>query len=75
MREAFAAHAAETTCIASSMPRLFSLEVRADAAGANAASQHLRRDDPRDRSIRWTFAERKEWRVGLASSSPKESPA
>jgi CRISPR system Cascade subunit CasD len=75
VRDAFAAHAAETACIAGSLPRSFSLELRADAAGVNATSQHVRRDDPRDRSIRWTFADRNEWRVGPASSSPKEDMA
>jgi CRISPR system Cascade subunit CasD len=75
VREAFAAHIAETACIRNAVPRLFSLEVRSDAAGANASSQHFRRDDPRDRSIRWTFANRKEWRIGPAVSGMKETPA
>ena len=75
VRDAFAAHAAETEYITGSLPRSFSLEIRADAAGANAVSQHVRRDDPRDRSIRWTFADREEWRVGPASSSAKEGTA
>lgn len=75
VRHAFTAHAGGTASIAGSVPRFYSLEVHGDAPGDNAASQHVRRDEPRDRSIRWTFADRKEWRVGSASSSPKESPA
>ena len=75
VRDAFAAHAAETGCLHGSVPRLFSLERRSDAAGATAVSQHVRRDDPRDRSIRWTFAERREWRVGPAFPAMKDVPA
>lgn len=41
----------------------YSLEILADAPGANRHSEHRRRDDPRDRSIRWNFAERWEWRL------------
>jgi CRISPR system Cascade subunit CasD len=75
VRVAFAAHAAQTGCITNAVPRLFSLESRSDVLGANAYSQHLRRDDPRDRSIRWTFADRKEWRLGPAGSGVEETQA
>lgn len=46
--------------------RLISLEARADLPNANRkASQQVRHDQPLDRSIRWTFADRAEWRLAL----------
>lgn len=63
VRDAFADHAERTPFLVKRMAREFSLEERGDAPGANRASRHLRRDDPRDRSIRWTFGEREEWRL------------
>lgn len=50
-------------------PRLYSIENRADLPAANRASEHRRRDQPRDRSVRWTFAERSEWRIAGAADS------
>lgn len=64
VRDAFAAHAERTPRLEGRWAREYSLEDRIDAPGVNRASHHLRRDDPRDRSIRWTFGERDEWRVG-----------
>lgn len=64
VRDAFAEHGQRTGVLKARQAREFSLEDRGDAPGANWTSQHLRRDDPRDRSIRWTFGERNEWRLG-----------
>lgn len=64
VRDAFAAHADRTPRLNGRKAREFSLEDRIDALGVNRASHHRRRDDPRDRSIRWTFGERDEWRIG-----------
>ncbi len=68
VREAFAQYLAtsRTRAIRAEHPRLFSLEDRADARGSNEAVLHMRRDDPRDRSIRWSFAERREYRIVAA---------
>lgn len=74
VREAFTAHAAAMDCLKGYQPSLFSLESPEDALSVNAVSQHLRRDNPRDRSIRWTFSERREWRIGPAPSRAQESP-
>lgn len=68
VREAFAAHARETHALGGRPPRIISLEDRQDARGANTFSQHVRRDDPVDRSIRWNFADRIEWRLAQADS-------
>lgn len=65
VRDAFAAHLAEsgTDRLRNLRAGTYSLEDISDAPGANGRSEHRRRDDPRDRSIRWTFAERREWRL------------
>jgi len=70
VREAFAAHARSVAEArrgmhkrALSRARVWALEDAADAPGANRLTRHRRRDDPRDRSSRWTFAERDEWRI------------
>lgn len=68
VREAFAAHARDTQALDGRPPRIISLEDRRDARGANTFSQHLRRDDPLDRSIRWNFADRVEWRLAQTAS-------
>lgn len=66
VRDAFADHADRTPTPRYNGRRAheYSLEDRVDAPGANQASHRLRRDDPRDRAIRWTFGERDEWRLG-----------
>lgn len=65
VRDAFAAHLAEsrTEQLRKLRAETYSLEDMNDAPGTNRRSEHRRRDDPRDRSIRWTFAERREWRI------------
>jgi len=65
VRDAFAAHLAEsrTDGLRGLRAGIYSVEDLGDAPGANGWSEHRRRDDPRDRSIRWTFAERREWRL------------
>ncbi len=65
VREAFASYLAtsQTPSIRTQRPRLYSLEERADARASNQAVLHMRRDDPRDRSIRWSFVERREYRI------------
>lgn len=73
VRTAFATHAAETEALAGKVPRIISLEDRYDAPGANALSHHVRRDDPLDRSIRWTFAERAEWRLAPPVGKDREN--
>lgn len=71
VRDAFSDHAERTPLVARRRALEFSLEARDDAPGANRVSRHLRRDDPRDRSIRWTFGERDEWRLGW-KDNPEE---
>ena len=63
VRDAFAEHRRSMPDLGEYRPLLYSLEERADAPGANRFTQHRRRDQPRDRSIRWTFSERPEWRL------------
>uniref|UniRef100_UPI003BA85BEF type I-E CRISPR-associated protein Cas5/CasD n=1 Tax=Stappia sp. TaxID=1870903 RepID=UPI003BA85BEF len=70
VREAFAAHARALDDARTAMrkrrlgpARLHALEDPADAPGANSVSAHWRRDQPRDRSSRWTFSDRREWRI------------
>lgn len=72
VRAAFATHAADTASLVDKVPRIISLENRGDAPGANALSHHVRRDDPLDRSIRWTFAERAEWRLAPPAGKNRE---
>lgn len=72
VREAFAEHLRSMPVLANCRPLLYSLEEQADAPGANSFTQHRRRDQPRDRSIRWTFSDRPEWR--LAGEGAKEEP-
>jgi len=66
VRQAFIAQAQDTNALAERRPQRVSLEDRNDAPGANHPSQHRRRDDPLDRSIRWTFGMRTEWRLAHA---------
>ena len=42
-----------------------SVEVRRDGPASNRPRAHLRQDDPRDRSKRWTFGQRQEWRFAI----------
>lgn len=65
VREAFAEHlrTSSTRRLGQMKPLVFSLEDSADAPGCNVLAIHTRRDDPRDRSIRWSFAERREFRI------------
>lgn len=44
-------------------PRLYAVEDLRDAPAANRATEHRRRDQPRNRHPQWTFADRQEWRV------------
>jgi CRISPR system Cascade subunit CasD len=74
VRDAFVAYAEETGLAVEFVPCVFSLEDHSDADGSQITSQHLRRDDPRDRSIRWTFAERIEWRIGPTHLGKKQRP-
>ncbi len=74
VRDAFAAHAASMPTLDAGRASLYSLETRTDVSGANRPfTEHRRRDQPRDRSIRWTFADRTEWR--LAAETTAEDPA
>jgi CRISPR system Cascade subunit CasD len=74
VRDAFAAHAASMPMLDAGRALLYSLETRADVPSANRPfTEHRRRDQPRDRSIRWTFSDRPEWR--LATEATSEDPA
>ncbi|PZU90341.1 MAG: type I-E CRISPR-associated protein Cas5/CasD [Shinella sp.] len=42
-----------------------SVEDRHDGPRSNRPRTHLRQDDPRDRSKRWTFGQRQEWRFAI----------
>jgi CRISPR system Cascade subunit CasD len=66
VRDAFAEHLATsaTPGMRAEPPKIFSLEDRRDISETNRPlTVHSRRDDPRDRSIRWSFAVRKEYRI------------
>lgn len=66
VREVFAEHLATsaTPWLQTLQPKIFSLEDRRDVSETNRLMTiHTRRDDPCDRSIRWSFAERREYRV------------
>lgn len=73
VRDAFAEHRGSMPAFAGCRPRLYSLEEPDHAPGANGFTQHRRRDQPRDRSNRWTFSDRPEWR--LAGEGVREEPA
>lgn len=74
VRDAFATHAASMPTLDAGRALLYSLETRADVLGVNRPfTEHRRRDQPRDRSTRWTFADRPEWR--LAAEATPEDPA
>lgn len=74
VRDAFVEHARSMPRLGAGPALLYSLENRADAPGANGFSERPRRDQPRDRSIRWTFSERAEWRID-ARDPDEERPA
>ncbi|MFN3547099.1 MAG: type I-E CRISPR-associated protein Cas5/CasD [Mesorhizobium sp.] len=75
VRDAFAAHAASMPTLEARPALLYSLETRADVPGANRRFvEHRRRDDPRDRSIRWTFADRPEWRLAAETTAEDTAP-
>lgn len=67
--EAFAARRDSIDRIKGLKPLHYSLEDPGDAPSPEAATRHLLRDDPVDRSIRWTFGERTEWRVGVGGGA------
>lgn len=72
VRQAFSAHAQATGALSGHSWQEISLEDARDVTGPNTLSDHRRSDDPRDRTIRWTFAERTEWR--LAAHPDGKSP-
>jgi CRISPR system Cascade subunit CasD len=75
VRDAFAAHAASMPTFDARRAMLYSLETRADVPGENRRfTEHRRRDQPRDRSIRWTFADRSEWRIEAGSTPEDPAP-
>lgn len=45
--------------------QVVSVEHAADGPGSNRPRLHTRHDDPRDRSKRWTFGDRREWRFAI----------
>lgn len=66
VREAFAEHLVTSARprLRVLRPRVFSLEDRRDVSETNRpVTIQTRRDEPRDRSIRWSFAERREYRI------------
>ena len=74
VRDAFAAHLASMPSLKAGRASLYSLETHSDVPGVNRPfTEHRRRDQPRDRSIRWAFADRAEWR--LAAEPTPEDPA
>lgn len=52
--------------------RQISVEDPADGPASNRPRLHLRNDDPRDRSKRWTFGNREEWRFDIAAERVQE---
>lgn len=52
--------------------QVVSVEQAADGPASNRPQIRTRHDDPRDRSKRWTFRERPEWRFAVASASQEE---
>lgn len=75
VRDAFAEHRRSMSDFAGRRPLLYSLEEPADAPGANRPfTQHRRRDQPRDRSTRWTFSDRPEWRLAGEGSQEEPTP-
>lgn len=53
--------------------QLVSVERRDDGPASNRQRVHTRHDDPRDRSKRWTFGDRPEWRFAIAPEPPQEA--
>ncbi|WP_170975796.1 type I-E CRISPR-associated protein Cas5/CasD [Rhizobium sp. FY34] len=50
--------------------QVVSVEEAGDGPASNRLRRHTRHDDPRDRSTRWTFADRPEWRFSIAPENP-----
>jgi CRISPR system Cascade subunit CasD len=69
-------HASDTSFFQKTNSRLqlISLEHRADGPATNQRpTRHTRNDNPLDRSIRWMFAPRDEWRFAVSNGTPKEN--
>lgn len=50
--------------------QVVSVEQADDGPASNRSRVHTRHDDPRDRSKRWTFGDRPEWRFTIAPANP-----
>ncbi|NKN38469.1 type I-E CRISPR-associated protein Cas5/CasD [Agrobacterium sp. a22-2] len=55
--------------------QVVSVEQENDGPASNRSRVHTRHDDPRDRSKRWTFGDRPEWRFTIAPDNPQEGQA
>jgi CRISPR-associated protein Cas5/CasD, subtype I-E/ECOLI len=53
--------------------RLVSVERPEDGPASNQPQVHTRHDDPLDRTTRWTFRDRHEWRFVMGDFSPEET--
>lgn len=53
--------------------QVVSVERVEDGPASNRPRLHTRHDDPRDRSKRWTFGDRSEWRFSIAPENPVEA--
>jgi CRISPR system Cascade subunit CasD len=67
-------HAAGNNFLKTKRLQLISLEHRADGPATNRRpTRHTRNDNPLDRSIRWMFAPRDEWRFAVSGEEPVEA--
>lgn len=55
--------------------QVVSVEQADDGPASNRTRVHTRHDDPRDRSKRWMFGDRPEWRFAIAPDNPQEGQA
>lgn len=61
----FMAQRNENDCHAGKILQIVSVEHPDDGPATNRYRVHTRHDDPRDRSDRWTFGDRREWRFTI----------
>lgn len=67
-------HAADNNYLKTKRLQLISLEHRADGPATNLRpTRHMRNDNPLDRSIRWMFAPRDEWRISVSDDTQLET--